>query len=213
MERQKRLQGISLLFLGILHLVGLVGLCIPASRALFQALTPLHLLLSLGVLLMFHRGWSPGFVAALAFIGLGGWLVEYVGVHSGHPFGSYHYGGTLGWKAGGIPLVMAINWVLIMYLAAAAGKKIAVSPIWQAAAGAAIATLLDFFIEPVAIFQDFWQWQSQQVPLQNYLAWWGISFLFLCIFYRFAPKSNNPLALPLLAMQFTFFLLLAWLQA
>jgi putative membrane protein len=30
---------------------------------------------------------------------------------------------------------------------------------------------LDLCIEPVAIALDFWTWQSDSVPIQNYLAW------------------------------------------
>ena len=38
--------------------------------------------------------------------------------------------------------------------------------------------LLDIFIEPVAIGLGFWEWQAAEVPLENYMAWFVLSFVF-----------------------------------
>ena len=81
--------------------------------------------------------------------------------------------------------------------------------------GATLLVLIDVLIEPVAIAEDFWKWEAVQVPLRNYVAWWGIGFLMLQYFHRLPDRPTNPMALPLYLIQFAFFGafgLLAWIM-
>lgn len=79
-----------------LHGVGAVGLSLPAYRELFLILTPVHLLLTMGLILVYHKGWSEAFpvvTGATFCIGFGS---ELLGVHMGYLYGDYVYGPTLG---------------------------------------------------------------------------------------------------------------------
>ncbi|MBK9792799.1 MAG: carotenoid biosynthesis protein [Sphingobacteriales bacterium] len=69
-------------------------------------------------------------------------------------------------------------------------------------------TLLDVFIEPVAIRLDFWQWQNNVIPFQNYVAWYLISFLLFLFFRRVNGAIQNRIAIIVLAIQFLFFAIL-----
>ena len=69
-------------------------------------------------------------------------------------------------------------------------------------------TFLDIFIEPIAIKLDFWQWQNSIIPMQNYVAWFIISF-FLFLFFRKVNKNlSNRFSTIVLAIQFLFFTIL-----
>ena len=52
---------------------------------------------------------------------------------------------------------------------------------------------------------DFWQWPGGVVPLQNYIAWFLISFALLILFQYLRFDKRNPVAAPVLALQVLFF--------
>ena len=64
---------------------------------------------------------------------------------------------------------------------------------------------LDLLIEPVAIRLDFWTWAQGDVPVQNYLAWGGVSAVFFTLFFTLPVKRENPLARYVLLAQVLFF--------
>ena len=39
----------------------------------------------------------------------------------------------------------------------------------------------DLLMEPAAIKLDYWTWISGHIPLQNYLVWFGLGFIFATI--------------------------------
>jgi putative membrane protein len=66
----------------------------------------------------------------------------------------------------------------------------------------------DLLLEPVAIKLDFWNWQGGAIPLQNYVAWYVISVVFLSLLSLSAYTSENKVSNILLGSQFSFFLIL-----
>ena len=100
---QEHKSGLFKWIISVFYLVGIIGMSIPSIRPFFQALTPFHLLLSLGILLLFHADWNKSFMvfSIMAFvIGFGS---EVMGVHTGFPFGNYEYGDVLGIKVFEVP--------------------------------------------------------------------------------------------------------------
>ena len=174
----------------------------------FVYLTAPHLLLSAALLLSAHRPRGSArvwlWVVLCAVIG---WGAEYVGVHGGWLFGSYLYGDVLGPKLWAIPLVIGINWVLVVYAVCATLTSVAPHwPRWAKAGVAAIALVaLDFLIEPVAIELDFWTWSDGVPPLRNYVGWLGVGLVQASLFYLVLPFTENRLAPVLLLLQVAFF--------
>ena len=68
--------------------------------------------------------------------------------------------------------------------------------------------LIDLVIEPVAMKYGFWSWQGGQIPLQNYLAWFVVSFVLLQLFYRLKFRKVNLIAPALYFFQLLFFVVL-----
>ena len=208
MERTKRRPKIGIGILIIFHLVGLVGLGWDKTSALFQRLVPLDLLLSAFLLFWYHepktRNW--GIFALVVFgVGLG---VEILGVNTGWPFGEYSYGLALGPKVWGTPLLIGINWLVLTYASGIISFNFPVGLNLKALLGALLMLFLDFLIEPAAIQLDFWTWENTEIPLQNYLAWYVISFGLIRYFHSLSPFARNPLAFPFYLIQLIFFLIL-----
>ena len=68
--------------------------------------------------------------------------------------------------------------------------------------------MIDVLIEPVAVKFDYWSWQDQIIPLQNFVAWYIISFLMLRAYYELEFRKTNNVAGTLLICQIVFFIVL-----
>jgi len=190
----------------LFHLVGLAGLLIAAARPLFLQLVPYHLLLMMLVLFYTHDGFNKKFAGFFLFVFIVGFTVEWIGVHTGKLFGNYAYGPTLGLQIDDIPVIMGINWFLLIY---ATGVTLQYLPIKAISvrvfAGALLLVLLDLLIEPVAIRLNYWHWVDKAIPLNNYLCWFIISMAFLLVFELLRFRKQSLVAVILLVCQFIFF--------
>lgn len=196
------------IILPLMYLSGLIGLQIPTTKSLFLLLTPFNLIASLGLLLWFHTDFNRAFIryAILAFII--GFVVEVWGVETGQVFGNYWYGSVLGFKIWGVPLTVGCNWLMLNYCTNVVADKITKNIVLKILTASFLMTLLDIFIEPVAMRHGFWYWQNGIVPIQNYVAWFVLSTLISAIYFLSDFKRENKLALLLLSLQFLFFITL-----
>lgn len=196
--------------LAIVYAVGLTGFLITETRPLFQQLTLINLVFASAVVLLFHQNWTLKFVGAMAAIFVTGWFIELVGVYSILIFGEYQYGPTLGWGPLGIPLMIGVNWMILIYCTATIAHQ-ATLPRWvQASIGAALMVLLDVVIEPFAIRFDLWEWWNNEIPLKNYLAWYIISWVMIYAILNYIKMERNYVAVALYACQLLFFTVLWW---
>ncbi len=195
---------ISIAILVILYSVGLVGLG-TASRAWFLAATPLTLVISASLLVWNHRDWNLAAICVMAACILMGFLVEVLGVKTGVIFGTYAYGQTLGLKLWDVPVVIGLNWLLLVYATGTLAARLRVPKLAQAGLAALAMTVLDILIEPVAMRLDFWQWQGDNVPLLNYFGWLGVSFILQSLFQFLRFQKGNSVAGVVLGLQFVFF--------
>ncbi|HEK19487.1 MULTISPECIES: carotenoid biosynthesis protein [unclassified Mucilaginibacter] len=212
MERQKDIikpAGISIFIIILFHLVGLAGFAVPAWQPLFKQMVPWHLLLMLLVIMASHKWLDAKFIAFTLLTALLGFTAEWLGVHGYWLFGHYSYGKTLGYKVLDIPLLIGVNWFLLVYAAGVCMQYTRLrSRLLRVLLGAALLVLLDWLIEPVAIRFDYWQWLDRGIPLKNYGCWFLVSGMMLFIFEAFKFKKQNLAAPVLLITQFLFFGLL-----
>jgi putative membrane protein len=157
---------------------------------------------------VYHDRVNLRFIAASFIIGLAGFLVEVLGIHTGFPFGSYQYLTTLGPKLWGVPLVLAINWVLLIYCTSDLASRFSESKFISVLLAAVFMVGLDFLIEPVAIKYDYWVWSAVEIPIQNYLAWFVISLGFHWFFRIQVKSEGNPIAPFTIIAQVIYFSLL-----
>ena len=193
----------------VYYAVGLTGLILPATRELFIKLTPFSLLLSLGLLLLYHPSYQRRFWLSFVLIFLSGFLVEVAGVRTGLLFGTYQYGDTLGWKLFHTPLLIGVNWLMLVYCTGYIAGRFVESIYFRSIVAAALMVVYDFALEPAAIRLDMWSWEGGAVPLQNYLAWFFIAFGLNYLAGRMGIyQGHNKVATPLFFIQMVFFILL-----
>ena len=68
-------------------------------------------------------GWARTILTAFAILLLG-WAVEYLGSHTGFPFGRYHYTNRLWPQLGHVPLLIPVAWLMMLPPAWAIGRAI-----------------------------------------------------------------------------------------
>lgn len=175
----------------------------------FILLTPFNLLISLGLLFWNEENRNKNLliISILCFsVGLG---MEMIGTNTGLVFGEYSYGKTLGFQVGHVPLIIGVNWLMLVYASAAVvnhfGEKLHFAV--KAALSAALMVFLDFFIEPVAMRYDFWSWAGDIIPIQNYIAWFVIAFGLLLVTHRLMMIKSKT-AIGLFIAQLMFFVAL-----
>lgn len=197
--------------LGILlaiHLFGLTGLLILQTRPWFEAATPFTILLSAALLFCFHQDWNVFFLTFIFITYITGFGIEVLGVNTHMVFGEYSYKTALGFKLLDVPIIIGINWLMLVYACGTIFHPVKSNFIIKSLLAATLMTSMDFIIEPIAITHNFWNWADQKVPLQNYAAWFLVSFILLNLFYLLPFHKKNPLAKYFIAIELSFFLLL-----
>ncbi|MGF7218603.1 putative membrane protein [Spirosoma lacussanchae] len=187
------------------YLAGIIGLQLPALADYFRPLSPLTLISSLIVLLLYHTDWRPSFYVYILVAFLTGFFIEVLGVHTGIIFGQYAYGRGLGFQIWRVPPVIGLNWLTLSYCCGSVWDRLPAAAFVKTLAAATTMVLLDLFIEPVAISLDFWTWFDRPVPLQNYIGWWIVSVVLFSIWFILPFRKENRIAKWLLGFQFLFF--------
>lgn len=197
---------ISSILIVLFHIVGLIGFLTPSLNPLFVKIVPFHLLLMIGLILYSHSQRNKDFWLFLLVTYLSGFMIEVFGVSTGYIFGSYQYGDTLGFKIAEVPLLIGVNWVILIYSAGVTIKLLPIkSHVLRSVIGAFFLVSLDFLIEPIAIKFDYWSWTGMNIPFQNYVAWFIFSFIMFLFFYSRQFKKQNLAAVVLLISQVVFF--------
>lgn len=205
---------IVFIILPLMYFVGFIGLMIPQTQAFFKLLSAFNLWVSFVILLAFHQDFQKSFWYFVIISFCTGFLVEVLGVHTGMIFGKYWYGATMGTKLFEVPIVIGANWFILVYSAGILAEKFLSNvrasfykKIFVAFVTASLMVTLDILIEPIAIKLDFWQWDANIIPLQNFVAWFIIAF-FLALYFTYTKfNKTNPLALLIFSLQSLFFLL------
>lgn len=197
-------------FLINFYMVGLLGFMIPYSKDIFIQLTGLALVLNFIILLWFHEGsFKLDTILVFVFIFLAGYFIEVIGVETGMIFGDYSYGSALGLKLFDTPLMIGVNWLMLSYCFASLLQPLKVHRMTKILLASSGMVLYDFVMEQSAPLLDLWTWKNNVIPLENYMAWFIISFFLQLIFVFSGIRLKNPLAFMILMVQFLFFFALA----
>ncbi len=204
-KRENNIVLVARIFLFVIYLVGLIGISLQNLRPAYVQITPVSLMLSALILLAFHEQWNLRTVLVLAGIGLAGYFIEVLGVQTGVIFGDYTYGTTLGPAVAGVPLIIGINWLILIYAIWYVAGKLTLQPFIRIPLTGALMVGFDLLMEPVAVALDMWEWSGKSIPFENYLAWFGISLVFAAILYFARIRIHNPVAGYLLLFMAFFF--------
>lgn len=197
----------------IFYTVGIVGFYLPCTFSLFVNLISYTLLVNFTTAFLFNQLIINKLHLSIFFsIYFIGFIIEAIGVNYGFIFGHYNYGTSLGLKLFNTPLIIGINWLFLTYCTYAIfqnTKWVA----WLKIIGAATCMLLfDFVIENVAPKLQMWEFLNNQVPLQNYIAWFIISLVFQTTMWYAKIQVKNKIAVSMFLYQFIFFLILTFIK-
>ena len=190
------------------YIIGLAGIIIPYTRDFFIMLTPLTLLLCFSALLAFHKS-KLNIKTILVFfiIGITGFFIEVAGVKTGEVFGNYVYGNTLGIKVFETPLMIGINWAMLVYISASLVSTLSVTPLIRIVIASLLMLIYDVILEQIAPLLDMWHWLGSEIPVRNYISWFIISLLFHTLFY-FTGIEKSTIARVIYVCQISFFVIL-----
>jgi len=140
------------------------------------------------VLAILNLGWGArrALITAGIVVGLG-WGVEYIGSHTGVPFGRYHYTPELQPQLGQVPLVIPFAWLMMLPTAWAVARVIVGEASgWTFVLVSALAfTAWDLFLDPQMVKWGFWTWDNDPetspqrhyfgIPWVNFVGWFVAS--------------------------------------
>ena len=216
---------IATAFALLFHVIGITGILF-FNRDFFIQATTFNLLLMLVLLFWTQVEKNIYFFLFFLLCFVIGIMVEVAGVNTGLLFGEYKYGTVLGYKLKNVPLIIGVNWFVIIYCCGISIHTLLMKAINRISAdggtkpktlralsviidGATLALFFDWVMEPVAIKLGYWQWKgSGEVPFFNYFCWFGVSMGLLAIFHFLPFSKTNKFAINLLLIQLMFFLLL-----
>ena len=185
-----------------------VGGIIAGYQEIFLMFTPLQLLLYIIIIMRSHSYNSKQILMGMIPFIIG-WFVEYLGVNHGLIFGHYSYGSNLGWKILGVPLIIGVNWSILVYCSASLVRRIFTNVIISSIFASLLMVLLDLIIEQSAPRFDFWEFKGGIVPMQNYIGWFCTAFGIHLLFQSYFRTFNYKIALHIflaITVFFTFFL-------
>lgn len=198
-----------IIYLVVIYIVGIVGMLVESTRTLFIFLVPLNILGATAIVGLYHKPYSIKFLFTCFMIYVGGYLIEWIGIKTGVIFGEYEYGEGLGFRVDGVPPIMGVNWLLLVYSVTHIIRRITMNKWLIAALGASLMVIYDLFLEPAAINYNFWDWHTDTIPIQNYIAWWIGGFVFISYLnFAITNWTKNPLAEAIFWLQLIFFVCL-----
>jgi len=189
--------------------VGIGGVVFGDAQEFLQ-LTPLNLLLT--ALIIGINDAQNRFSKVFLVTYLLGFAIEVLGVNTGFPFGNYAYGSALGIKLLKTPLIIGLNWLILLYSTNAIAVRFGQTVVTKALVSAALMVTLDYLIEPVAISYDFWTWENGLPPFSNYAAWFIVAFIISAIWQMSRIKLNTRIAWAVYAVELFFFGILNLIQ-
>lgn len=195
-----------ILCLFVLYSVGILGI-LSSQSDFFKGISYLQILVTSFIVLIHSNNSDFGFWVRLAIITFSCFLIEVLGVKTGFPFGDYSYGDNLGLKFLEVPLLIGLNWSVLIYSSAQFFSGFLKNRFLSALCVAASLIALDSLIEPLASELGYWYWGSGSIPYSNYFAWFVLSFSFSFLLRR-SDRKKNDLASVNLAFMYLFFIIL-----
>lgn len=196
-------ENIGFAVLILVNIIGVIGFRSESLLPLFKTLTPYNLLLTFVICFLYLP--KKIFISNFIYLFTIGIVVEFLGIKTGLLFGNYKYGSTLGIQLFNVPLIIGINWFVLAVAARGCANRITKISFFQVLSAALLMVGLDFLIEPVAMKYDFWEWEQNKVPIQNYFMWFLVSLLMQVVLNKKSILIPFSLGFVILISQFIFF--------
>lgn len=188
MERFQKKEYIIIILLYLFQISAIVGISLGYFNWFIEK-TPLVLGLNFLTLIYFTEHLNIKFLSVGFLLFLGGMIIEWCGISFSFIFGEYFYGENLGYKLFGVPLLIGVNWMVLVVISNCISKRLVSNKIIVSLLGAFLMVFLDFFIEPNTERFDFWIWTEGEAPFRNFVMWFVFAFL-LQLLFSFSTKNK-----------------------
>jgi putative membrane protein len=199
---------IMTIFLWVIHVAAIVGIAL-GYEDFFYPKTPLTML----YLMLMLALWFPVdhvkklilfFLCVATGIG-----VEWIGVHTGWLFGSYSYLENFGVKLDGIPVLIGVNWGILVFITHEIARDLHTNIWLRAAVGALLMVFMDYFLEQICAHAGYWEFTNAAGWL-NYACWFVIGYALQITASLFKLKGDKKIAINLYLVQ-TLFAATLWI--
>ena len=199
-------QNIAIGLIWLFHVSGIMGI-IYSDATWFVKATPLNLLLSFALLLInTHLNRKTLLMLLLCFVV--GMTAEIIGVKFGFLFGNYAYGDALGYKLLDVPLMIGVNWCILVFITGFIAQFFSNNLWLRVLIGVSLMLFLDLVMEPIAPKLDFWTFEGGLASFHNYFGWTIVALPLQWVFHKSTIKIAGPYPIHLYLLQFLFFLIL-----
>lgn len=203
LKTKLNIENISIALIWLFHVSGILGI-IYGNSNWFISFTPLNLTLNFLLLLINCK--VNNRVLTIIILGFFiGMITEILGVQYGWIFGDYQYGNKLGTKLMGVPLLIGVNWALLTVITGAIAQQFYLNKFMRVLIGVGLMLFLDLLMEPLAPVLDFWIFDGEEAPLQNYLGWAAVAILLQFGYYFLKVIINGSFPFHLYLLQIIFF--------
>jgi putative membrane protein len=129
------------------------------------------------------------FVLWAILVIIGSFAIEWLGIKTGKIFGLYVYGETLEPLLFEVPIAIGFAWLCMLLTSTAVVQRILLKFsenhfVTLSISISLLMVLFDIVMEPAAMKLGYWTWQDGSIPIQNFIAWFGISLFFAIIGVR-----------------------------
>lgn len=192
----------------VFYCVGLALFSFSLTQSLFIAITPFSLVLASFSVFYYHKEWNVKTILVLAFVFFVSILAEIIGVATGKIFGIYAYGIGLGVKVFQVPLLIGLNWIILVYGSNAILAKITANRYLKVLGASALMVIYDLVLEIAAPIMNMWEFDPVRPPIDNYIGWFVLAILFNSLIEIFKVDTNNKPGKALFTVQLVFFVLI-----
>lgn len=208
LERPKDLKNLyAIIFIYLYFIAGIIWHLWSLTRGLMFKITPYGLLFaSILVLYPYIIGKKKKLLLWIFLTYIITFAFEIIGVATGIIFGKYSYGFVLGPKIFDVPVIIGLNWVVIILGAIIISRTFTKNLLLSSLMTGILSVIFDLALEPVAARFGYWFWQWNVIPLQNYVAWFLIAFLSAIFFNLLNIRLNSALPKHYFYAQVLFFI-------
>jgi putative membrane protein len=207
MKKFENYKQYGIFMLWLMHVSAFVGIHL-GFKSFFLPLSAINLWFISLLLIWYYPIRNKSEVILFASIAFLGFTAEAIGVATGKVFGEYTYGRNLGFKLFEVPVIIGVNWAVLSFATSGLASKIPLKSIHVKAGAASMLMLIfDFFIEQSAPEFDFWEFKLPEVPLQNYITWFILAYIFNFAVLRFITDVDAKICFHVYIVQVLFFTL------
>lgn len=194
----------------LLSMYLIMGLGYPSALSdWFVFLTPIMFFITSGTIWLDSKpGNKLGWPIAILIIVLG-YCIEIAGVHMPILFGSWTFGEMLGWKFFGVPPVIGLQWLIMVWGAFSIATAFEIHPVLKWLFTALLGTGLFWIMEPLAQHFKLWTWNQTPIPFRNYGFRFLLLFFMAAIFEKYPLVKKPRMGQTAMLCQFLFFI---WLR-